>query len=228
MTAPKNDPQFLEFALQYLTDERRELLESVVKMRTRRVTVVLEDIFRSHNAGAVLRSCDCFGIQDVHIIENRNTWNHHPDIEQGSSKWLSIKRYNDEPQNTAACLTALREKGYLIAATTPRSENSIDDVPVDKPVALVFGTEMKGISDKVIEMADMTCRIPMFGFTESFNISVAAAVSLHAMRRKLKEAGVPWELTDDERTGLLLEWCGKVLKHFEHYEKAYAEKKLNP
>jgi len=227
MKSLNTDRKFLQFALQYLTPERRELLESVVQMRTRRVTVVLEDIFRSHNAGAVLRSCDCFGVQDVHIIENRNTWNHHPDIEQGSSKWLTIKRYNEKPQNTTDCLLSLRKKGYFIAATTPRSNQSIEDIPVDKPVALVFGTEMKGISDKVIDMADMTCRIPMFGFTESFNISVAAAVSLHSLRQKLKTEAVPWKLTDDERTELLLEWCGKVLKHFEHYEKAYREKKFN-
>lgn len=216
------DPDFYRFAAQFLTPERKALMEQVVAHRTRHITAVLEDIYQSQNASAVLRSCDCFGIQDVHIIENRNTWNYHRDVEQGSSKWLTIRRYNEKKNNTAHCLRQLKSKGYLIAATTPHCETAVSEVPVDRPVALVFGTEAEGISPEVFEHCDLTCRIPMYGFTESFNISVAAAVSLHALRQK-SEMQSPAKLlmTEKERTEVLIDWCSKVLRNFAHYRKTF-------
>lgn len=216
------DPDFYRFAAQFLTTERKMLMEKIVADRTRHIAVVLEDIYQSQNASAVLRSCDCFGIQDVHIIENRNTWNTHRDVEQGSSKWLSIHRYNEKDNNTSDCLLHLKKKGYLIVGTTPHSNTVIDDVPADQPLAVVFGTEFEGISEQVYRHCDLTCRIPMYGFTESFNISVAAAVSLHALRRKAEEensALIP--LPENERIEVLIDWCGKVLRNFTHYKKTY-------
>lgn len=216
--------QFYDFVSAYLTPERKELFEKLSVLRTRYVAVVLEDIFQSHNASAVLRSCDCFGIQDVHIIENRNEWNHHPHVERGSSRWLSIHRYGSAVDNTAACLTALKAKGYQIAATSPHASMGIDEISLERPTALVFGTEMQGISDKVVDMADVLCKIPMYGFTESFNISVAAAVSLHAMRRRIEEENRPWKLSEEERITVMLDWCAVTLKHYDKYQAVFDQR----
>lgn len=212
---------FYEFVSAYLTPERKSLFEKLSVLRTRYISVVLEDIFQSHNASAVLRSCDCFGIQDVHIIENRNEWNHHPHVERGSSRWLSIHRYGGAVDNTVACLTALKAKGYQIAATSPHAALGIDEISLERPTALVFGTEMQGISDRVVGMADVLCKIPMYGFTESFNISVAAAVTLHAMRRRIEEENRPWQLNESERISVMLDWCSVTLKHYDKYRTVF-------
>lgn len=205
--------ELLDYLFQLISPDRQDLFLELVEQRTKKITIVLEDIYQSHNAAAVLRSCDCFGIQDVHIIENRNQFKPHRDIEQGSSKWLNIARYNQNEQNTEDCLMHLKSKGYAIAATTPHTELSIDELPTDKPVALVLGTEKQGISKTVIANADHLVRIPMYGFTESFNISVAAAVSLHSMRSKFLRDSRNLSMSEAEKMEVLEGWCRNTIKH---------------
>lgn len=211
------DKDFLNFLLDFVSDERRELFNDLVEKRTRYATVVLEDIFQPHNASAVLRSCDCFGIQDVHIIENRNSWEFNRDVEQGSSKWLSINRYGEKDQNSKECIDSLKSKGYKIVATTPHTDMTISELPLDEPIALVLGTEFTGVSPEVMEAADYKVKIPMYGFTESFNISVAAAVCMNVIRQRLDSENQNYKITDDERTQIMLLWCEKTLKHFDKY-----------
>lgn len=219
------DKEFLSYLLQFVSDNRRDLFLETVEKRTKYATVVLEDIYQPHNASAVLRSCDCFGIQDVHIIENRNTWEYSRDVEQGSSKWLNIHRYNEETQNSLACIQSLKSKGYKIAATTPHTSMTIDEMPIDQPVALVLGTEMTGVSDTIMDEADYKVQIPMYGFTESFNISVAAAICMNGMRRRLTASETTWSMSDSEKTDTLIYWCEKTLKHFNNYKESFLEGK---
>ena len=111
----------------------------IIQQRTRHVTVALENIFQPHNASAVLRSCDCFGVQDVHVIENTNEYAPNREIDMGSSKWLNIQHYSETENNTLECINKLKAKGYKIVATTPHENDSfIDELPVDQPVALLF------------------------------------------------------------------------------------------
>ena len=95
------------------------MFEHVLNMRTRYITVALEDIYQPHNASAVLRSCECFGIQDVHIIENNNEYRINPEVVMGASKWLNLIRYREKEFNTMEAVRVLREKGYRIIATSP-------------------------------------------------------------------------------------------------------------
>src|SRR5690606_21458605 len=107
--------EFLDYVMQFLSENKQDLFNEIIEHRTRYATVVLEDLYQPHNASAVMRSCDCFGIQDIHIIEQRNKWSTSPDVERGSSKWVSINRYNDPGKNNAdMCIKALREKGYKL------------------------------------------------------------------------------------------------------------------
>ncbi len=216
---------FLTYLLQFVSDNRRDLFLETVEKRTKYATVVLEDIFQPHNASAVLRSCDCFGIQDVHIIENRNTWEYSRDVEQGSSKWLNIHRYNETAQNSLECIRSLKKQGYKIAATTPHTTMTVDEMPIDQPVALVLGTELTGVSDLIMDEADYKVQIPMYGFTESFNISVAAAICMNGIRRRLTESEVDWALSESEKTDTLIYWCEKTLKHFDNYRVSFDELK---
>lgn len=214
---------FLEFLWDFIPPNKQQLFMERVKERTRFLTVVLEDIYQPHNASAVMRSCDCFGVQDIHIIENRNRWEYSPDVERGSSKWLSISRYNSGENNSAACIEALKAKGYEVVATTPRTDCTLESFRPQKPIALIIGTEKKGISEGILSRADQLIKIPMVGFTESLNLSVAAAICIHHIKNRLKESSLNWHLREEQQEEILLEWCKKMIKSHELYFKRFSE-----
>jgi tRNA (guanosine-2'-O-)-methyltransferase len=174
----------------FITQQRRERFGRVLDFRTRYITVVLEDIYQSQNASAVLRTCECFGIQDVHIIENRNKYNINPDVVLGATKWLNLKKYNSLDYNTNEAIKDLRGQGYRIIATTLNEKA----VPLHSfnlhtgKCALFFGTELTGLTDQVLDQADEFLKIPIYGFTESFNISVSAAIMLNKLMMKIHKS----------------------------------------
>lgn len=193
----------------FVTDERFELLNSILSKRTRYMTLVLENMYHTHNASAVLRTCECFGIQDVNIVENSNQFVIHPDIVRGATKWLTVNAYNTEPDNTPAAFAELREKGYRIVATSPHAGNDVSlyDFDVTRgPFAIVMGSEKHGISDYAMQHADEFLKVPMVGFTESLNVSVCAAVVMSHLRRELDAKGIDAALSADERECLLVQW----------------------
>lgn len=197
---------------QNLTSQRREKIEKNALQRTRYVTVVLEDIFQAHNTSAALRSCDCFGVQDVHIIEQKHKFNVHESVAKGAAQWLTLKRYNQqEVNNTALCFEALKKDGYKIVATTPhKNDLLISELPLTQKVALVFGTEQEGLSQYALEHADLFAKIPMYGFTESFNISVSVAICLYETIERLRCSQIPWQLSEEEILDLQLTWLSKT------------------
>jgi len=218
----KKRNKLLEFLNNYVSENKKQLFDSIIQYRTRHITVVLEDIYQPHNASAVLRSCDCFGIQDVHIIENRNTYKVNPDVALGSSKWLTLIKHNTKENNTLEAFNKLREKGYRIVATTPhKNDQTLDELNITTKTALIFGTELKGLSDVALENADAYVKIPMYGFTESFNISVSAAIILHHLTEKLRNSGISWKLTEDEIIDIKLNWAKTVVKKSELLVKEF-------
>ena len=219
------DTALLEFLIQFITDERRQRFEEVLDYRTRHITVVLEDIFQPHNASAVFRSSDLRGIQDIHIVENNYDYDVNPDVVLGSTKWLNLYHYNSCEFNTPTVYEHLHEKGYKIVATCPhRDDFTPDTLPLDQPIALVFGTEKLGLSDYAVEHADMHVRIPMYGFTESYNISVSAALLLYSLTNRLHAStDIDWHLSEDERNELRLIWTRRTLSRIRQYERKFAE-----
>jgi len=216
-----------DYLFGFISENKRHLFETIIRNRTRHLTVVLEDIYQPHNASAVLRSADLFGVQDVHIIENRNTWEVNPDVALGSSKWLTIKKYNQQKDNTLQCYRELRDQGYTIVATTPhKNDVMLDDLPVDRKTALVFGTELLGLSPLAIRQADAWVKIPMYGFTESFNISVSAALSMYHLTEKLRKSDIPWQLTEKEKIEIQIEWAKKTIKKSELIVEEFYRKNL--
>jgi tRNA (guanosine-2'-O-)-methyltransferase len=218
--------QLLDYFSEYLTERRKELFQKVIRYRTRHITVVLEDIYQPHNASAVLRSCDLTGVQDVHIIENRNTYEVNPDVAMGSFKWLNLYKYNEQENNTLSAYEKLRKEGYRIIATTPhKNDKTLDDIPLDGKMAIVYGTELTGLSDLAIENADEYLRIPMYGFTESYNISVSVALTLFTLTEKLRKSNIPWQLTEEEKLDILLEWSRRSIKRADVFEKEFFNRK---
>jgi tRNA (guanosine-2'-O-)-methyltransferase len=140
----------------------------------------------------------------------------------GSSKWLNLHKYNSNENNTIDTFNSLRKKGYRIVATTPHENDFLlEDLNLDSKIALVFGTELEGLSDTVIQNADEFVQIPMYGFTESFNISVSAAIILHYLTEKLKKSNIKWELSENEKTDIKLYWVRNVVKRSELLEKEF-------
>lgn len=205
----------IEYLSGFVTPRRLALFDRIINRRTRYITVVLEDIYQPHNASAVLRSCECFGVQNVHIIENRNRYRVNPDVALGSSQWLSLKKYHGTENNTQDALAELKKTGYRLVATVPRKRNSksLDEFSLEEgKAAILFGTEMKGLSCEALNMSDEFLYIPMVGFTESLNISVSVAVILYQLTRKLRMSDLSWELSEEEKTGIKLAWLKQTVK----------------
>jgi tRNA (guanosine-2'-O-)-methyltransferase len=197
----------------FVSERRKGRLVEVLDERTNHLTVVLEDVYQSHNFSAVLRSADIFGIQNIHFIENRNKYKISEDVSMGSTQWLTLNRYQKFENNTRECITQLKNKGYRIVATSLNERSvTLDQLKVDKPIALIFGTELTGISEDVQDMADEFVYLPMFGFTESFNISVCVALCMHELSTKIRAQVPDYKLTDAERKEIYLEWLKVSVK----------------
>ena len=215
-----------DYLLSFTTANRRERMNSVLNLRTRYLTVVLEDIFQPHNASAVLRSCDGFGIQDVHVIENQNRFSPNKEVDMGTSQWLSIFRSSPSIKGgncTEDTLLKLKSKGYRIIATTPHSDDTnLEEFDLGRgKAAIVFGTELDGLSDTAMSCADEYLKIPMHGFVESFNISVACALVLHHLSWKLRASEFSWKLSEGEKKDILLSWLRKTVNQAEAIENRF-------
>jgi len=216
------DKKLLNYFETFLTDKRKNLFKKVLENRTNHFTVVLEDIFQPHNASAVVRTCDIFGIQNVHAIENKYTNKVSRHVAKGSQKWITSKRYKSDGNNTKICIDNLRKKGYQIIATTPHNNSCLlHEFDISKKTAFVFGVESEGVSDVVKEQADGFLKIPMVGFTESLNISVAAAIILQEITTKLRNSTIDWQLSREEKETLYYDWVRKTIKNIERIEKHY-------
>lgn len=204
------------------SENKRNLFDRLVQHRTRHIAVVLEDIYQSHNASAVLRSCDCFGVQDVYVVENRNPFNPAGDVAVGSSKWVDYYKHRDIKE----AYKQLHDKGYRIIATLPHENDTmIGDLDLSTSVALVFGTELTGLTNEAVEGADGYVKIPMYGFTESFNISVCAALSLFSTTERIRrDPAIHWQMSAEEQLELKLYWSLQVIRDGKNVLKNIIEK----
>jgi tRNA (guanosine-2'-O-)-methyltransferase len=221
--------ELITFLEQFTTEERLRQFNKVLENRTKYITIALEDIYQSQNASAVLRTSECYGLQNIHIIENINEYQLNPDVVQGSSKWLNLIKYNETENNTLESIKNLKAQGYRIIATTPHTDDvSLEDFDIEKgKFALFFGTEVTGLSDEVMKNADEFLRIPMYGFTESFNISVSAAIILQHLVHKLRNSSIEWQLSDSEIDELNLDWLKKTVKSSSMLIEKFLSKKNN-
>ncbi|MEN9302598.1 MAG: hypothetical protein RL264_1027 [Bacteroidota bacterium] len=195
-----------------ITPNKVEMFDRIAADRTRHITIALENIFQEHNASAVLRSCDCFGIQELHVVEKDFQYAVQRDIALGSGRWVDMYNFNLGDNPTESALLNLRNKGYKIVATTPHTDAfTPENIPIDAPLAFFFGTERRGLSEQVLKEADYQLRIPMYGFTESFNISVSVALVLQHIRQRLTASEIAWKLNEDEQVDLKIKWCRKIL-----------------
>jgi tRNA (guanosine-2'-O-)-methyltransferase len=225
--SPETEEALLDYLFRFVTPERKDRMLQVVSSRTDFIRVVLEDIYQPHNASAVIRSCECFGISNLHVIENNYAYTVNRDVAMGASKWIQLNRHNSEQcNNSSACLDSLRKEGYRIVATSLDPDSvPIEELPIDQPIALCFGTEETGLSSFILQSADLKTHIPMYGFTQSFNISVSAALSLASLRQRLQPKFNEFALCEAQRRRTLLSWLRQSIPRAERIEKAFLEGK---
>ena len=212
------DISLLKYLETYLTENRKERFEHVLSQRTKHFTVAIEDVYQLHNTSAVIRSCDVFGIQDVHIIEERNLKKIDREIAMGAQKWVDVNRYH----SVEDCITEVRRQGYQIIATTPHENDSVlRDFDISKKSCFFFGRETEGLSEEVMHQADGFLKIPMVGFTESLNISVSAAIVLQHVASELRQSDIAWGLSDEEKNEKKLDWIKKTIKSYDEIVAHY-------
>lgn len=205
--------EIIQMLEEFVTPHKVNGIETVLNQRTRHLTVVLEDIYQDQNASAVIRSCDCFGIQDLYITQDLHDYQVNPHVVRGASKWVTMHKYEREPESIVKCYQDLRRKKYRIVGTSPNSEAlSIQDLDITQKTAIVFGTEKRGMSDYAMQYADELVHIPMRGFTESLNISVCAALIMNVLSDKLRQSNILWSLDEKEKNELKYEWYKRIVK----------------
>ena len=212
------DLDYLNFLENIITENRKENFLKVLKNRTKHFTIAVEDVFQMHNASAVMRSCEVFGIQELHVIEERYGKRIDKEIAMGAQKWVDISTYD----SVTNCIDTLKNKGYQIIATTPHENDCLlEDFDISKPSALFFGTERDGLSEEILNRADGFLKIPMVGFTESLNISVSAAIIIQNLTNRLRNSEINWQLTEEEILEKRLDWAKKSIKDIKRIEARY-------
>lgn len=197
----------IEYLSEFMLPERFEIIKKVVQNRTNYLTVCLENIFHGQNASAIIRSCEAFGVQNIHVIEDRCHFRPNVDIVKGADKWLDIHRHNED-NASENLVKKLKSEGYRIIATSPHINGSTaEDFDVTQgKVAIFLGTEKQGVSKYVMENADDYIHIDMHGFVESLNVSVCGAIILSTLTDKLRKSNVDWELTAEQQLVMLNRW----------------------
>lgn len=208
----------------FISDHKRQGVENIINLRTRYITVVLEDIFQSQNASAVIRTCECMGLQDVHVVENISKYSINPRVLKGANKWMDIVHHTSKLENnTITCIEKLKKAGYKVLVTDPGEDGiSIHDVDVSQnKLALLFGNELRGVSPEALTHCDQKVKIPMYGFTESLNISVSVAICLSALVTKLHSSAIDIGLTDSEKDIIKLKWYRKIVRKSDLIEREF-------
>lgn len=208
---PNIDDKVLAQFYEMINESKQTMFDSIAAERTRHITVVMENVRKDHNASAVLRTCDCFGIQDLHAIEKGKDYTIQREIARGAGNWVDLHSHTTGDHPEMECIQELKAKGYKIVATSPHAERTIFDLDLAQPMALVFGTERRGISETIQNECDELIKIPMYGFTESFNVSVSVAIILNTLRNRLMNSDLEWKLSPEEQTKLKISWCSKYV-----------------
>ncbi|MFN3909042.1 MAG: TrmH family RNA methyltransferase [Flavobacterium sp.] len=211
---------YLEYLQEFITPDRKRKINEVLQKRTNFLTIALEDVYQLHNTSAVMRSCEIFGIQNLHVIEQRFGKRVDVEIAMGAQKWVDIHRY----QKMQDAVDLYKKKGIQIIATTPHEDAiSLEHFELTQPSAVLFGTEKYGLSDEIMQQADVKIKIPMSGFTESFNISVAASLIMYSLTNQLRSSNLPWQLSEEQILMKSIDWTQKSIRSLADVQKRYEE-----
>ena len=208
----KTNQEIYDYLQQFLTNERLSKIEHFSKESSDFVLPVMEDVYQFRNAAAIVRSVEACGFHHVVALEEENVFNPNLKVTKGAETWVKVEKM----PNNLDSLKEIKSRGYRILAVSPeKNATMLPDYEVKEPIALVFGTELEGVSDEILDFADETLAIPMFGFTKSFNVSVAAAICMYELKQKLMKSGIEYQLSDEKLLELKIRWAKNSIKSSE-------------
>ena len=217
----KEKQKIFEYLLEFVTENKKTKLKEISSNRTNHLTLVLEDISENKDTSATIRTCECFGLNSVNVIESNKKYKINHDVSMGSFKWLTINRFDDKKD----CIETLKNQNYRIVSTSPSNKyKPIEELDLSKKTALFFGSEENGLSEYILENSDEIINIPMTTYVESFNLSASAAIILYTLVNKMRKDNVAWQLSDEECLDLKLSWIRQILKSHELLEKILHQK----
>ena len=213
----KNQKTF-EYLQQFLTEERRQKIEHFSQDSSDFVLPIIEDVYQFRNAAAIVRSVEACGFHKIVAMESENEFNPNYRVTKGAENWVEVERL---PHNLES-LKQIKNRGYKIVAVSPENNaTQLSDFIISEPVALVFGTEKEGVSAEILDFADETLAIPMYGFTKSFNVSVAAAICVYDLRQKLESSEINFKLSEDKLWEMKVRWAVNSIKSGEQILEKY-------
>ena len=214
--------QPFDYLKQFLTEERLRKIEYFSVRSSDFVLPILEDVYQFRNAAAIVRSAEACGFHKVVSLEKENIFNPNLSVTKGAETWVEIQKM---PHHLDS-LKEIKNQGYKILAISPEKEAMmLPDYEIKSPVALVFGTEKEGISEGILDFADNTLAIPMYGFTESFNVSVAAAICMYELKQKLLKSDINYCLSGEKLLRTQIRWAVNSIRSGDEILQRYL--KLN-
>lgn len=220
MSSLESLQQTYVYLQQFLTPERFQKIEYFSKESSDFVLPVVEDVYQFRNAAAIVRSAEACGFHKIVALEDENVFNPNLKVTKGADTWVEVEKM---PRGLDS-LQKIKEKGHQILAVSPeKNATSLPDFVVKQPIALVFGTELEGITDEILDFADETLSIPMYGFTKSFNVSVAAAICMYELKQKLIQSDISYYLDEEKILHLKIRWAVNSIRS----GKEILEKYLN-
>lgn len=212
----KFDPDLQAYVESFMMPARMESLKKTLENRTRRITLVAESLLDEHNIHALIRSSECFGLQDFHNIPYKNVnLKKNRSVNRGAFQWSHIYDYSEFENSTLACIAQLRTMNYKVYAASSSQSYSYtpQTIPLDEPIAILLGNEKRGVTEEALSLCDGTIHIPMYGFTESFNVSVAGSLLLSPVVERLRQSVIDWSISDEEKRDLYFEWIWNSIKY---------------
>lgn len=212
--------QTFEYLKRFLTDERLQKIEHFAQESSDFVLPIMEDVYQYRNAAAIVRSVEACGFHHVVALEQENVFNPNLKVTKGADTWVQVEKM---PRNLAS-LQEIKSRGYKILAVSPeKNAVMLPDYEVKEPIALVFGTELEGVSEELLDFADETLAIPMYGFTKSFNVSVAAAICMYELKQKLLKSHLNYKLSEQKLIEMKIRWAVNSIRSGEAILKQFLE-----
>ena len=204
-----NSQKNFEYLKQFLTEERLSKIEFYAQESSDFVLPVMEDIFQFRNAAAIVRSVEACGFHKIVAMESENEFNPNLRVTKGAETWVEVEKMPHQLES----LKKIKERGYKILAVSPeKNATMLPDYDLKQPVALVFGTEKEGVTEEILDFADETLAIPMYGITKSFNVSVAAAICFYDLKQKLVKSDFDYKLSNEKLWDLKVRWAKNSIK----------------
>ncbi|MBL1223227.1 RNA methyltransferase [Chryseobacterium sp. L7] len=196
--------QTFEYLKQFLTEKRLEKIEHFSQESSDFILPVMDDVYQFRNAAAIIRSVEANAFHKVVAMEEENIFDPNLTVTKGAETWVEVEKM---PKNIAS-LQNIKDRGYkILAVSLEKNAVMLPDYQITEPVALVFGTEMEGVSEEVIDFADETLAIPMYGLTRSYNVSVAAGICMYELKQKLLKSGIDYKLSEEKLLRMKIRWA---------------------